>query len=64
MIAVLGRVGYRHLRSRGSHHVLVRENPASTVVVPERREVPRGTLRAILRESGITSEQLQSLLRK
>jgi len=56
------KVGFVFDRTRGSHHVMVRLNPPTTVVVPERREVPRGTLRSILREADISHDQFIRLL--
>jgi predicted RNA binding protein YcfA (HicA-like mRNA interferase family) len=49
---------------RGSHHYLRHpDKPGVLVVVPvHNRDLKRGTLRAILRDSGITAEDLRDLL--
>ncbi|MBX3375836.1 MAG: type II toxin-antitoxin system HicA family toxin [Phycisphaeraceae bacterium] len=62
VMMVLVRIGFVHDRTRGSHHVLVRADPPTTLVVPERREVPRGTLRSILREAGVSEVEFLKLL--
>jgi predicted RNA binding protein YcfA (HicA-like mRNA interferase family) len=52
-------------RGKGSHHAFMRREPdgrVRLVVVPERRELPRGTLHAILQQAGLTPEQLADLL--
>lgn len=60
---VLLRCGFAHLRTRGSHLILVRDHPAATVSVPVRRELPRGTLRSILRAAGLSDEQFAQMVR-
>jgi predicted RNA binding protein YcfA (HicA-like mRNA interferase family) len=50
-------------RQRGSHIVLVRENPKNTVIVPNHKELDRGTLRAIIRQADLTVEEFIQLLR-
>ena len=42
--------------------ILFREDPPTTITVPDHRELDRGTLRAILRQAGITPAELQKLL--
>ena len=39
-----------------------RDNPFAQTVVPDHRQIDRGTLRAILRRSGITSDELTKFL--
>jgi predicted RNA binding protein YcfA (HicA-like mRNA interferase family) len=67
LIAALRGAGFEEAprRGKGSHHALMRREPDSRVrlaVVPERRELPRGTLHAILQQAGLTPEQLADLL--
>ena len=63
LVRVLQRLGYRLDRQRGSHIVLRQEAaPHRRAVVPDHREVAKGTLRAILREAGLTADELRSLL--
>jgi predicted RNA binding protein YcfA (HicA-like mRNA interferase family) len=52
-IKVLEKFGFVVYRQRGSHVTLVRENPPGQTTVPLHRELDRGTLRAILRQTGI-----------
>jgi hypothetical protein len=42
--------------------VLRRDDPFAQVVVPDHRELDRGTLRAILRHAGLTVGQFLDLL--
>lgn len=58
----LGRVGFVLKRQQGSHLVLRRDDPFAQVVVPNHRKLDRGTLHAILRQAGVSVEQLFELL--
>jgi predicted RNA binding protein YcfA (HicA-like mRNA interferase family) len=42
------QIGFVVARQRGSHIILVREEPKTTVSVPNHDELDRGTLRAII----------------
>jgi predicted RNA binding protein YcfA (HicA-like mRNA interferase family) len=51
-------------RGKGSHRALVlRDDPPRLVIVPERKDVPVGTLRAIVRQAGLTLEEFLELLK-
>jgi predicted RNA binding protein YcfA (HicA-like mRNA interferase family) len=58
------RVGFRLSHVRGRHHYLVKPGVTKLVVVPihGNRDLPKGTLRSILRQAGMTPEQLVALL--
>ena len=58
-IRVLERLGFKRARQQGSHVVLRKDTPegATGCVVPLHRELAAGTLRGILRQAGVTSEQ-------
>jgi predicted RNA binding protein YcfA (HicA-like mRNA interferase family) len=49
-------------RQKGSHMMLYRSDPPTTVSVPDHRELDRGTLRALLRHAGVSPQELQELL--
>ncbi|MBI3031388.1 MAG: type II toxin-antitoxin system HicA family toxin [Candidatus Rokubacteria bacterium] len=61
-VRALERVGFHLKRQEGSHMILRRDNPFAQVVVPDHRELDRGTLRAILRQAGIGVEDFLKLL--
>lgn len=58
----LQRAGFFLTRQEGSHLILRRNSPFAQVVVPEHRELDRGTLRAILRQAGISVEEFIALI--
>ena len=65
VVRALGKSGYVVDRIVGSHHVMKHlVNPARTVVVPchSGRNLKPGTLRAIIRQAGLTVEEFNALL--
>jgi len=65
VLAALRRAGLVLDRVSGSHHVLVHASDARrTVTVPFHgaRSLKSGTLRNIIRQSGLTVEKLRNLL--
>ena len=62
VVAAFQKVGFTQRRQRGSHIVLRRDDPFAQVVVPNHRELDSGTLRAIIRQAGITVDEFIALL--
>jgi len=62
LVQILGRFGFVLDRQKGSHMIMVRTDPMTTLTVPDHRELDRGTLRAILRQADITPQQLVEAL--
>jgi len=54
--------GFVVRRQEGSHMILRRAHPFGQVVVPDHKELDRGTLRAIIRQAGLTVEEFVRLL--
>ncbi len=63
-VRTLEKAGYVAVRQSGSHIALRRDDPppARTVIVPDHRALDRGTLRAIIRQAGLTVEEFIALL--
>lgn len=59
---VLQRAGFYFKRQTGSHMVMRRDEPFAQVVVPDHRVLDRGTLRAIIRQAGLSVDDFLSLL--
>ncbi len=62
LVRVLQKLGFQFDRQKGSHMMLFRENPPTTLSIPDHRELDRGTLRALLRQAGVTPDEFQRLL--
>lgn len=58
----LEKAGFRVRRQHGSHIILRRDNPFAQTVVPDHVVLDRGTLRAIIRQAGMTVEDFVRLL--
>ena len=56
--------GWRIARQRGSHIILVKDGHIATLSIPDHREVAKGTLRSLVRASGLTPAEFISLMRK
>jgi predicted RNA binding protein YcfA (HicA-like mRNA interferase family) len=63
-IKVLQKAGFLVIRQKGSHISLLRKDPYAQLVVPNHRELDRGTLRAIIRQAGLTVEEFLEFLSK
>ncbi|MGA9115813.1 MAG: type II toxin-antitoxin system HicA family toxin [Bacteroidota bacterium] len=62
-ITALLKAGFQVKRREGSHVILRRQDPFCQVVVPDHKELDRGTLRAIIRQAGMSIEEFDRLLR-
>ncbi len=62
MVRALQKSGFTVRRQQGSHLIMRRDDPFAQTVVPNHHQIDRGTLRAILRQSGVSVEQLTELL--
>ena len=61
-IRALAGVGFRQIRRRSSHITLRRNTPFAQVVVPDHRELDKGTLRSIIRKAGLSVAEFNRLL--
>ncbi|MDP3956703.1 MAG: type II toxin-antitoxin system HicA family toxin [bacterium] len=59
---VLKRLGFYSSRSRGSHVIMVHKDGRRTMVPMHGRDIPSGTLSAILKDMGISKEEFAKLL--
>jgi predicted RNA binding protein YcfA (HicA-like mRNA interferase family) len=63
LVRALTRLGYQFDRQHGSHIILRHSSPPyRRLVVPDHDEIAKGTLRAIVRQAGISIDELRALL--
>ena len=63
VVKALQKIGYTRDRQRGSHIVLRQTvSPHRRITVPNHKEVAKGTLRAIVRQAGLTVDEFKALL--
>lgn len=63
VVKALAKIGYEIDHQSGSHMILrQREAPHRRLTVPMHKEIAKGTLRAIIREAGLTVDEFVKLL--
>ncbi len=62
VVRALQKIGFAIRRQHGSHIILRRDHPYAQTVVPNHRQIDRGTLRAILRQTDLSNEEFTKLL--
>ena len=64
IIKALSKIGYEIDHQTGSHIILRnKEPPHRRLTVPNHNEIAKGTLLAIIRQSGLTKEEFMELLK-
>lgn len=61
-VSALSKVGFEFKRQVGSHIILKRQLDGKRISVPNHDELSRGTLRAIIRQAGLTVDEFENLL--
>ena len=56
------RAGWRQDRQRGSHVILVKSGMVASLSVPQHREIAPGTIRALIRNAGMSVSEFVSLI--
>lgn len=63
VVAALKKIDYELDRQRGSHMILRQSiEPHRRVTVPDHKEIAKGTLRAIIRQVGLSVDEFKALL--
>lgn len=60
--SALRKAGFYLVRQRGSHMILRRDDPFARVSVPDHKTLKSGTLRGIIKETGLTVDEFLGLL--
>jgi predicted RNA binding protein YcfA (HicA-like mRNA interferase family) len=60
VIKILENIGYSMSNSSGSHRVFSCRN--NHVTVPDHKEIQTGTLRSIIRQTGLSTEEFYSYI--
>lgn len=64
VVKILFKLGYEHIRTRGSHMILIKqtEKGKKTIPVPNHKELAKGTLKAIMNQADLKINDLLNLL--
>ena len=60
-MTVLLKAGFHIKRRQSSHIILRRDDPFAQLVVPDHKELDRGTLRAIIRQADLSVDEFNKL---
>ena len=64
LVKILSKIGYSVDHQTGSHMILRNRNyPHRRITVPNHKEIARGTLRSIIRQSGLTLDEFLKYLK-
>lgn len=62
-IRALKKDGFYFVRAKGSHHIYRRDKPFAQVTIPHpNKSIPKGLLRSIIRDAGLTVDEFLDLL--
>jgi len=61
-VKAFSRTGWRLVRQKGSHAILIKPGHIASLSVPQHRELAPGTLRSLIRASGLTVDEFVTLL--
>jgi predicted RNA binding protein YcfA (HicA-like mRNA interferase family) len=58
---ILSKYGFVNIRQRGSHIIMQKKIPGSTITVPvpNHNEIKKGTLKSIIRQSNISQSEFE-----
>ena len=64
VIKVLSKIGFEHVRTKGSHAILNKQTEKGkvTIPVPLHKELAKGTLKSIMNQAELGLEELLELL--
>jgi predicted RNA binding protein YcfA (HicA-like mRNA interferase family) len=57
-------LGWKVVRQKGSHIILIKDGQVATLSVPDHKEVAKGTLRSLIRSAGLTVSEFLDALKK
>ncbi len=63
VVKAFSKIGYEFDHQTGSHIILRHKNPPHRrLTIPKHKEVAKGTLRALIKEAGLTVDEFIKLL--
>lgn len=64
MVKALAKIGYEFDHQKGSHIILRQKiNPFRRITIPNHKAIAKGTFRSIIRECGLTVDEIIDLLK-
>jgi len=64
LVSILAKIGYIVDHQTGSHIILRHKSPPyRRLTIPNHKEIAKGTLRAIIKQAGLTREEFLELVK-
>jgi predicted RNA binding protein YcfA (HicA-like mRNA interferase family) len=62
LVKIFEKFGWSEIRRNSSHIIMTKKGEIITLSIPDHEEVAKGTLRSLLRSSGITLEEFSNYI--
>lgn len=62
VVKVFKNAGWIVARQKGSHIIMIKKGHIASLSIPRHKEIAPGTLRALIRNSGMTVEEFMKIL--
>jgi predicted RNA binding protein YcfA (HicA-like mRNA interferase family) len=62
VVKAFGKDGWEFGRQKGSHMIMVKPGHIASLSIPDHKEIAKGTLRSLIRSSGLSVEEFVELL--
>ena len=62
VVKAFAKKGWKPVRQTGSHVIMMRDDSIVTLSIPQHKTVKRGTLRALIKDAGLTVEEFTNLI--
>lgn len=62
VVTAFGKDGWEFARQKGSHMIMVKPGHIASLSIPDHKEIAKGTLRSLIRSSGLRVEEFVELL--
>jgi predicted RNA binding protein YcfA (HicA-like mRNA interferase family) len=62
VVKAFGKDGWEFARQKGSHMIMVKPGHIASLSIPDHKEMAKGTLRSLIRSSGLSVEEFIELL--
>ena len=62
VVKAFGKDGWEFARQKGSHMIMVTPGHIASLSIPDHKEIAKGTLRSLIRSSGLSVEEFVELL--
>ena len=62
VVKAFGKDGWEFVRQKGSHMIMVKPGHIASLSIPDHKEIAKGTLRSLIRSSGLSVEEFIELL--